>query len=141
MGVTIREVRAAALLDTMGAKPLELSIATPANDCEINALRPDYYSLISHAVARLDESTGETRRALYDCARAAQVNQPRKIDPPPTGLDFERERLALEDAIRRVESVCRVKLLISEGAQRTPSQPPRGRYMRMLRLLSRGTRA
>jgi tripartite-type tricarboxylate transporter receptor subunit TctC len=73
----------------------------------------DYYSLISHAVARLDKSTGETRRALYDRARAAQLNQLRKIDPPLTDLDFERERLALEDAIRRVESVCRVKLLIS----------------------------
>ena len=84
----------------------------------------DYYSLISRAVARLDESTRETRRALYDRATAAQVTQLRKIDPPLTDSDFERERLALEDAIRRVESVCKVKLLISEGAQQTPSQPP-----------------
>jgi len=84
----------------------------------------DYYSLINRAVARLDKSTGETRRALYDRARAAQANHLRKIDPPLTDSDFERERLALEDAIRRVESVCRVKLLISEGAQQTLSQPP-----------------
>jgi len=64
---------------------------------------PDYYGVISRAIAALDEGTVTTRRALYDRARLAQVEQLRKIDPPLAKKDFDRECLALEDAIRRVE--------------------------------------
>ena len=64
---------------------------------------PDYYGVISGAVAALDEGTVTTRRALYDRARLAQVEQLRKIDPPLAKKDFDRECWALEDAIRRVE--------------------------------------
>jgi hypothetical protein len=63
----------------------------------------DYFPLICRGVAALDTSSGETRRALYDRARVAQVDQLRKVDPSLTKSDFERERLSLEGAIRRVE--------------------------------------
>src|SRR5215469_10417332 len=64
----------------------------------------DYHPLIARAVEGLGTSTGEARRALYERARAALVGQLRGIDPPLSEADITRERLALEDAIRKVEA-------------------------------------
>jgi hypothetical protein len=63
----------------------------------------DYYPLIQKAVAGLDKSTGETRRALYDRARTALLAQLRGVEPALSEPDITRERLALEEAIRKVE--------------------------------------
>jgi hypothetical protein len=63
----------------------------------------DYYPLIAKAVAGLDKSTGETRRALYDRARTALLAQLRGVEPALTEPEITRERLALEEAIRKVE--------------------------------------
>jgi hypothetical protein len=62
-----------------------------------------YYELLAPAVARLEENTGDARRALYDRARTALVAQLRGPDPPLDNSDIIRERLALEDAICNVE--------------------------------------
>ena len=64
----------------------------------------DYHPLISRAVAGLENNTGENRRVLYERARAALVNQLRGVDPPLEESDITRERLALEEAIRKVEA-------------------------------------
>jgi hypothetical protein len=64
----------------------------------------DYHPLIARAVEGLGASTGEARRALYERARAALVAQLRGIEPPLSEADITRERLALEDAIRKVEA-------------------------------------
>jgi hypothetical protein len=64
----------------------------------------DYYPLIARAVDGLGASTGEARRALYERARAALVGQLRSIAPPLSEADITRERLALEDAVRKVEA-------------------------------------
>src|SRR6185503_3241700 len=64
----------------------------------------DYYPLIARAVGGLDSNTGENRRALYERARGALVNQLRGVDPPLDEDEITRERLALEEAIRRVET-------------------------------------
>jgi hypothetical protein len=64
----------------------------------------DYHPLIARAVEGLGASSGEARRALYERARAALVSQLRGIDPPLSEADITRERLALEDAIRKVEA-------------------------------------
>ncbi len=64
----------------------------------------DYHPLISRAVAGLDKNTGENRRALYDRARTALVTQLRNVDPTLNESDITRERLALEEAIRKVEA-------------------------------------
>jgi hypothetical protein len=64
----------------------------------------DYFPLISRAIAGLDKNTGENRRVLYDRARSALVNQLRGVEPALEESDITRERLALEDAIRRVEA-------------------------------------
>jgi hypothetical protein len=64
----------------------------------------DYYPLIAKAVSGLDKSTVETRRALYDRARNALLGQLRGVEPVPSEPEITRERLALEEAIRKVES-------------------------------------
>ena len=64
----------------------------------------DYHPLIARAVEGLGASSGEARRSLYERARAALVAQLRSIDPPLSEADITRERLALEDAIRKVEA-------------------------------------
>ncbi len=63
----------------------------------------DYYPLIARAVSGLDKSTGEARRALYERARTALLAQLRGVTPALSEADVTRERLALEEAIRRVE--------------------------------------
>src|SRR5262249_31299405 len=61
----------------------------------------DYYPLISRAVATLDTTNFEARRAIYNYARAAQSEQ--LHNRPFNKTDFDHERLMLEDAISRVE--------------------------------------
>src|SRR5215207_4773885 len=64
----------------------------------------DYYPLISRAVAGLDKNNGEGRRALYERARAALLAQLRSVSPALSESDITRERLALEESIRKVEA-------------------------------------
>jgi len=61
----------------------------------------NYYALIARAVATAGDDA--SRRLAYDRARALQLAQFRKIEPPLTDAEIKRERSALEDAIRRVE--------------------------------------
>ena len=77
----------------------------------------DYYPLIARAVAGLDKNTGENRRALYERARTALVTQLRGVEPALDESDITRERLALEEAIRKVEA---------EAAKRTRPDDDRG---------------
>ena len=82
----------------------------------------DYYPLIARAIAGLDPSApGESRRALYERARSALIAQLRSVQPPLSESEITRERLSLEEAVRKVES---------EAAQRArdvsrPGGPPR----------------
>jgi hypothetical protein len=76
----------------------------------------DYYPLIARAVAGLEKSTGEGRRALYERARNALVAQLRGVTPALSESDITRERLALEEAIRKVEG---------EAARRSRHDVPR----------------
>jgi len=77
----------------------------------------DYYPLIARAVSGLDPGApGEARRALYERARAALIAQLRSVEPPLTESEITRERLALEEAVRKVES---------EAAQRARIEPPK----------------
>ena len=64
----------------------------------------DYQPLIARAVNGLDQNTGENRRALYERARGALINQLRSVEPALDESDITRERLALEEAIRKVEA-------------------------------------
>jgi hypothetical protein len=64
----------------------------------------DYQPLIARAVEGLGKSTGEARRTLYERARSALVTQLRNVEPPLSESEITRERLSLEEAIRRVEA-------------------------------------
>lgn len=64
----------------------------------------DYYPLISRAVSGLEKNSGENRRALYERARKALVDQLRAVQPALSETDITRERLALEESIRKVET-------------------------------------
>ena len=80
----------------------------------------DYHPLIARAVEGLDRSTGEARRALYERARTALVTQLRGVDPPLSESEITKERLALEDAIRKVEADAARK---ARAEQRAPAAP------------------
>jgi hypothetical protein len=80
----------------------------------------DYHPLIARAVDGLGTSTGEARRALYERARAALVAQLRAIEPALSEANITRERLALEDAIRRVEA----EAIRKARAEPRPAAPP-----------------
>ncbi|HEY4981999.1 MAG TPA: hypothetical protein VII24_08700 [Pseudolabrys sp.] len=86
----------------------------------------DYHPLISRAVAGLDKNTGEVRRALYERARAALVNQLRSVEPPLDESDITRERLALEEAIRKVEAeAAKRSRPDDDGLHEPPREEPR----------------
>ena len=75
-----------------------------------------YYPVIARAVERLDGSTGETRRAVYERARKAvallRANQPALLD-----ADIANEYLALEEAILKVEAEAACCLGSETGAE------------------------
>lgn len=64
----------------------------------------DYYPLLVRAISSLPQKTGEGRRAVYDRARTALMRQLRGVDPPLPEGEITRERMSLEEAIRRVEA-------------------------------------
>src|ERR1700747_2004285 len=95
----------------------------------------DYYPLIARAIAGLDPNApGESRRALYERARAALIQQLRSVDPPLSESEITRERLSLEEAVRKVESEA------APPAPRPPPQCPPGHALRRPGAPARGPR-
>jgi hypothetical protein len=88
----------------------------------------DYYPLIARAVSGLDKNTGENRRALYERARSALVAQLRGVEPALDESDITRERLALEESIRKVEAEAakRLRADADEGDDGRPSLRDQG---------------
>jgi hypothetical protein len=83
----------------------------------------DYYPLIARAIAGLDPSApGESRRALYERARAALIAQLRSVEPPLSESEITRERLSLEEAVRKVESEAAQR---ARDASRSATDPTR----------------
>src|SRR4029077_13042491 len=79
----------------------------------------DYYPLIARAIAGLEPSApGESRRALYERARAALVAQLRGVQPPLSESEITRERLSLEEAVRKVESEAAQRAREARGGSR-----------------------
>jgi len=64
----------------------------------------DYHSLLMRAVANLpNEGTQATRKAIYERARKALVDQLRSLRPPLPESDIAREEGALDAAIVEIE--------------------------------------
>jgi hypothetical protein len=85
----------------------------------------DYYPLISRAVAGLEKNSGENRRALYERARAALLAQLRGVTPALNESDITRERLALEESIRKVEAEAARQFV--EPSRQAAASPPKAR--------------
>ena len=64
----------------------------------------DYHALILRAVAGLDPNTEETRRLVYERTRAALAHHLQALKPPLGESERMQQRLALEEAFRRVEA-------------------------------------
>ncbi|MCP4380677.1 MAG: hypothetical protein GY798_04530 [Hyphomicrobiales bacterium] len=63
----------------------------------------EYYTVLKRAVVGVDPNVPDARRAVYDKARNALIGQLKAVDPPLTTGEISRQRLELEEAIRRVE--------------------------------------
>ena len=82
----------------------------------------DYHSLITRAVAVLEKNNGESRRALYEHARTALLTQLRSMEPALYESDITRERFALEESIRKVETESERKFIETPEFDR-PQRP------------------
>src|SRR5262249_62382515 len=80
----------------------------------------DYYPPLLRAVAALEANTFERRRAIYNPARTALIEQ---LDKRPfVKKDFDRERSMLEEAISRVEAeTANKQTVIAPPAQPEPT--------------------
>jgi hypothetical protein len=67
----------------------------------MNRAGHDYYSLMARAVGGLHINMRETRLTLYERARKAQLGS---FEATISDVDFRRERMALEQAIRTIET-------------------------------------
>jgi hypothetical protein len=77
----------------------------------------DLYSILAKAVGALDPNTEETRRRLYERARAALVAETHRL--AQSEAEFLSVLGSLEDAIQELESEFHAK------AERERSEPPR----------------
>jgi len=84
----------------------------------------DYYSLLARKVASLEQSTPQTRKAVYDLARRALLNQLRAIKPPVAEAVLAAEEHALDEAVARVEAECEVKGLPAAPPEKPAQAPP-----------------
>ncbi len=103
-------------------------------------LMTDYYPMIARCVADLEENAA-VRHEFYWLARAELAVQLSGLDPPITQSEITCERLALDEAIRKVEAERRkveAERFPSTEAQRLdpirarPSTPNRPRDQRKI---------
>ncbi len=82
---------------------------------------PDYYPLLTRALSGLERNTREARLAVYDRARQALLKQLRGVTPPLAEAEITRERLVLEEAIKKIDGEAPQK----EGQTARTPPPPR----------------
>jgi hypothetical protein len=81
--------------------------------------------VIAQAVHRLEQNTAQTRQTIYDRARAAMAAELHGMTPPLGESVIGREQLALEKAIRKVETESlRCSPTPLQPSSRPPNAPP-----------------
>jgi len=86
---------------------------------------PSFPLRLARAVERLDRSTGEARRAVYERARKA-VAELRSNQPALLDAEITEAILALEEAIRKVEAEAARKSLPETRAELRSAAPSEG---------------
>ncbi len=86
----------------------------------------DYYRVIACGIADLDASSPDSRREFYWRARAELELQLYGLDPPLKQSEIMRERLALDEAIRKIEAEaeCLPRVDAPDTAPTRPVGPP-----------------
>src|SRR6266567_1926576 len=82
----------------------------------------DYYKVIANGIAGLKESSPDSRREFYWLARTELEVQLCGLDPPLTESEIMRERLALNEAIRKIEAE-RLLLVETPRLDTAPARP------------------
>jgi class 3 adenylate cyclase len=86
--------------------------------------KPSYDRLIARAVSGLERSTAETRQAVYEQARKALVAHLRFNQPALSNVYITKERIVLEEAIRKVETEAARELRTEIPTEARPPTPP-----------------
>src|SRR6266536_1305436 len=82
----------------------------------------DYYQVIANGIAGLKESSPDSRREFYWLARTELEVQLCGLDPLLTESEILRERLALNEAIRKIEAE-RLLLVETPRLDTAPARP------------------
>ena len=82
----------------------------------------DYYQVIANGIAGLKETSPDSRREFYWLARTELEVQLCGLDPPLTESEILRERLALNEAIRKIEAE-RLLLVETPRLDTAPARP------------------
>ncbi len=84
----------------------------------------EYYPLLARAVAALPNSSPDSRRSIYDRARAALIAQLRAVQPPIAEDDIQRESRMLDEAIAQLEAEADAAAKAPAPAVEASSSPP-----------------
>jgi hypothetical protein len=84
----------------------------------------EYYPLLARAVAALPDSTPESRRSIYERARAALVAQLRAVQPPIAEDDIAHESKMLDEAIAQLEAEAEAAAKVPAPPIEAPGAPP-----------------
>ncbi len=87
----------------------------------------EYYPLLARAVAALPNSNPDSRRAIYERARAALLAQLRAVQPPIAKEDIERESSMLDQAVAQLEAEAAAAVVAQAAAppvEAPASSPP-----------------
>jgi TPR repeat protein len=88
---------------------------------------PDYHPLIARAVSRLEKNTPEGRQGLFEQTRAILSDQLRNRQTPASDYEIMRERAALDEAIRKIESEIATESTPHAGSIGAPSKSDDGK--------------
>jgi hypothetical protein len=77
---------------------------TPQLDAHSTDMPKDYYPLLKRAIDGLERNTREARCSVYERARTVLIDQLHKRQAPPAVAEVPHELLALEEAVRKVET-------------------------------------
>src|ERR1700676_1810397 len=84
----------------------------------------EYYTVLKKAIGGLDNNQAEARRTVYDKARNDLIGHWKAVDPPLTTAEISRQRLELEEAIRKVERESVTNPNPARVPARTGAPPP-----------------